>query len=171
MPKAAELVQVADAITAELATAQQEGVFVGLEDFSPERSYADWANDLDALDGLRVDVVPVTYEEAGLLNRTKIRYLSSVDVGVRRWFDRSKQEGSENRINRSELDRLILFVQELHEFFCLPPAGAGRRLATYDAAVWQATKIRSAYSRKHLHSHRMFLGILRVQYATSKDSR
>lgn len=171
MPDAAELVRVADAITAELTTAQQDGAFVDLEDFTPERSYADWANDLDALEGLRVDVVPVTYEEAGLLNRGTIRYLCSVDVGVRRWFDRSKQEGSENRIKRSELDRLILFVQELHEFFCKPPDGVGRRLATYEAAVWQDTKIRSTYSRKHLHSHRMFLGLLRVQYATSKDSR
>jgi len=170
VPDPAELVRVADAITTELTTAQTGGVFVGLEDFAPERSYADWANDLDALEGLKVDVVPVSYEQTELVDRGTIGYLCSADVGVRKWFDRS-QQGAQNRITRSAIDRLVLFIQELHEFFCKPPDGIGRRLATYESAVWQETKIRVTYSRKHLHSHRMFLGIVRVQYSVDKASQ
>jgi hypothetical protein len=168
VPTNAVLIRVADAITAELTNAQQAGAFVGLEPFTPERSYADWESDVQALDGLHVDVVAATYEGNELGSRGAIHYLCSVDVGVRRWFNRSQSENVSGRIKRDEVDRLVLFVQELNAFFC--NSGVGRRLATYEDAVWRATKIRTTYSRKHLRDHRMFLGILRPTYLVSQPA-
>ena len=168
MPDPAVLIQVADAIAAELTTAQLGGLFVGLEAFTPERSYADWENDLEELNGLRVDVVAATYESNELDSRGSVAYLCSVDVGVRRWFNRSQTNpDTQGRIKKAEIDRLVLFVQELNEFFL--NQGAGRRLATLERAVWQDCKIRSTYSRKHLRLHRMFLGIVRPFYLVSKS--
>jgi hypothetical protein len=168
MPDPAVLVRVADAIAAELATAQQAGAFVDLESFVPERSYADWESDVEALNGLHVDVVPTAYEGNELGSRGAIHYLCSVDVGVRRWFSRVQSETATGRIKTSEIDRLVLFVQELNEFFL--SRGVGRRLATYEEAVWRQTKIRATYSRKHLRDHRMFLGILRPTYLVSQPA-
>jgi hypothetical protein len=168
VPDNAILVRVADAITAELTTAQQAGAFVGLEAFTPERSYADWESDVQALDGLHVDVVPTNYDGNELGSRGAIHYFCSVDVGVRRWFGRGQSENVSGRIKRAEMDRLVLFVQELNEFFC--SRGVGRRLVTYQDAVWRATKIRVTYSRKHLRDHRMFLGILRPTYLVSQPA-
>lgn len=164
MPSA-ELVAVADAITTELTAAQQAGQFVDLAAFTPERSYADWANDLAELSGLRVDVVGVAYTEAELADRGSVAYVCTSHVGVRHWFLRSETEGTDSRIKRASIDRLVLFIQELNEFFCKE---GGRRLAAYPAASWQDTKILTTYSRKHLRDHRMFLGILRVSYYVTK---
>lgn len=164
MPESAELVKVADAITTELAAAQVAGAFVGLEAFTPERNYADWATDIEELDLLRVDAVPVTYAKNELESRGAVEYLCTVDVGVRRWFPLTMRETG-GRIVKAKIDRLVLFIQELNEFFCKE---SGRRLAAYDAAVWEETKIRITYSRKHLAQHQMFLGIVRVGYSVCK---
>ena len=116
---------------------------MGLDDFTPERSYADWASDIEELPGLRVDVVPVGYEENGLETRGTVEYLCTADIAVRQWFAPSKRE-TNGRIKLSSIDRLIEFVQELNEFFCKEN---GRRLPAYPSAVWQKNNIRFTYSR------------------------
>lgn len=136
-----------------------------LEAFTPERSYADWANDLDELEGLRVDVVPISYDEAELEGREVVSYLCRSHVGIRKWFPRSQAEGASNRIPQVDIDRLVFFVQELNEFFCQE---SGRRLSAYPEAVWQETKIVTTYSRKYLRDNRMFFGLLRVNYSVAK---
>ena len=163
MPNSAELVKIADAITTELAAAQVAGLFVGLEAFTPERNYADWTTDIEELDARRIDVVPVTYEESKVETRGSVKYLCTVDVAVRRWFPVSMRNVG-GRIKPELIDRLVLFVQELDTYFCQP---TGRRLAAYDDAFWEKTKMRFAYSRKHLSQNQMFLGIVRVGYSVS----
>ena len=159
---AAELVLVADAITTELANA----TFADLGwTFEPERSYADWASDIEELNGLHVDVVPVTYEENELDTEGSVGYLCTVDIGVRLWFTQTER-GAKKRVDRAKVDRLILFIQELNEFFC---KDRGRSLTEYPTAAWEKTKIRAAYSRKHLAKHKMFLGLIRVSYTVTKD--
>jgi hypothetical protein len=165
MPESAELVKVADAITAELAVAQQGGRFVDLEAFTPQRSWADWKEDLDELDSLRVDVVGLSYDECELDTRKSVSYTCTTHVGVRRWFPNSQVQTG-GRINREKIDRLVYFIQELNEFFC---DEAGRRLATYPDAVWQATKILTTFNRKYLRDKRMFFGLLKVTYEASVD--
>ena len=162
---AAELVLVADAITTELAAAQQGGQFVGLDEFTPERSYADWATDIEELPGLRVDVVPVGYEENALETRGTVEYVCTSDIAVRQWFPQSQRE-TNGRIKLPAIDRLIEFVQELNEFFCKEN---GRRLPAYPSAVWQKNNIRFTYSRKHLARHKLFVGMVRVGYTVCKS--
>ena len=92
-------------------------------------------------------------------------YLCTVDIGVRLWFTQTER-GAKKRIDRAKVDRLILFIQELNEFFC---KDRGRSLTEYPTAAWEKTKIRAAYSRKHLAKHKMFLGLIRVSYTVTKD--
>lgn len=158
----AVLVKVADGITADLAAALADGQFVGLQ-FKPERSYADWLDDeLDDLECLHVDVVPVGHEQTDLDDRESIGYVCSVDVGVRKKFG-PRDNSQAGRIKRAEIDRLVRFIEELHEHFC------ELTLPTFEAAVWRETKIRTTFSRKHLREKRLFLGVIRLFFFASQD--
>ncbi|WP_425618033.1 hypothetical protein NA78x_001726 [Anatilimnocola sp. NA78] len=166
----AVLVKVADGVTAQLAAALEDGWFEGLQ-FTPERSYADWLDDeLEDLDCLKVDVVPVAYDETDLEGRGSCGYLVSVDIGVRLKFGlRDQVQG--NRIRLAEVDRLILFVQELHEYFIKAGdgTGIGRRLESFPGATWRESRIRTTFSRRHLRDKRMFLGVIRGFWDVSKE--
>jgi hypothetical protein len=157
---AAVLIEVADAVTAELQTAVDSNEFAGLQ-FVPERSYAVWDEELADLDCLHVDVVPVNYEQTDLDARESVGYVVSVDVVIRQKFSQEKRVQS-GKIDPEEIDRLVLFVEELHEYLCK------LRLTDYDEAIWRETAIRSAYSREHLRTMGMFLGIVRVSFDVSE---
>ena len=159
----AELVKIADAITAELATEQQAGQFVDLEAFTPVRSWADWKDDLEELNELKVDVVGLSYDQCTLDTRDSVEYLCTSHIGIRRWFPQSQTEIG-GRIKRDRIDRLIYFVQELNELFCREN---GRRLANYPDATWDETKILTTFNRKYLRDKRMFFGLLKVGYKVS----
>jgi hypothetical protein len=168
----AELIKIADAITGELKAAIAAGQFTGLASFYdpldsliPERSYADWKNDLDELPQLKVDVVPLTYEQSELETLGALGYVCSAHVGVRKWFGRDHLTGNQGRINVASIDRLVQFIQEIHEFFLKEP----RRLSLYPESAWVETKILSPFSRKHLRDHRMFFGLLKLSYSVSKS--
>lgn len=160
----AVLVTLADAITAELNAATWDGLSLEWE-----RSYADWEIDLRTLGQLKGDVVPVAYDETDLDGRGSVGYACSVDIGVRKKFGQPELEQC-GRIDLAEIDRLVLFVQELHEFFIAPSGSTtiGRRLQNYTTANWRETTIRSTYSQKHLREMQMFLGVVRVTYDVSK---
>src|SRR5688572_11480401 len=97
----AELVKVADGAVTEIAAALEDGLFEGLN-FKPTRSYADWKDDeLEDLDCLNVDVVPVEYVDSSLEDRGSVGYLCSFDIGVREKFSPG------GRIKIAEIDRLI----------------------------------------------------------------
>src|SRR5262245_19436785 len=99
MPDQAELIKVADGIVAELKAVYTAGQFaglsplLGLDQFTPERSYADWADELDEIDKLKVDVVPIGYDEAELETPVSVGYLCRSHIGVRYKFPRSESEG------------------------------------------------------------------------------
>lgn len=160
MADGAELVKVADAITAELAAVQQGGQFVGLEPFKSVRSWADWKDDLEEINELKVDVVGLSYDQCELAEREAVTYTCGTHVGIRCWFPRDQTEGG-GRIKREAIDRLIYFVQELNELFCREN---GRRLTSYPDAVWDETKILTTFNRKYLRDKRMFFGLLKVAY-------
>lgn len=161
----AVLVQLAEAITAELAAASFDGL-----SFDPVRSYADWELELRELNVLNVDVVPVAYDETDLDGRGSVGYACSIDIGVRKRFGQSDLEKC-GSVVLAEIDRLVLFVQELHEFFIKASSDTtiGRRLQNYTDASWRETRITSTYSQKHLRDMQMFLGIVRVTYDAGKD--
>src|SRR5262245_38503360 len=166
MADEAELIKVADGIVAELKAAQVAGQFIGVASFTPERSYADWADELDTMDDLRVDGVPIGYDEVELETPVSVAYLCRSHIGVRFKFPRSESEGANNRIKKATIDRLVLFVQEIDS---LLRKEQHRRLTSFQDASWQEGKIVSTYSRAYLRDKRMFFGLLRVSYAVSKD--
>lgn len=156
----AVLIEVADAVTSELQTAVDANEFTGLQ-FVPERSYADWDEELADFDELHVDVVPVNYDQTDLDARESVGYVVSVDVVIRKKFSQEKRL-QDGKIDKEEIDRLVLFVEEIHEFLCK------LTLTEYDNAIWRETAIRSAYSRDHLRTMGMFLGIVRVSFDVSE---
>jgi hypothetical protein len=167
----AVLVKVSDGITVEVNAALEAGIFTGLQ-FKAESSYADFQDDeLDDLDCLKVDVVPVGYTRTELDDRSSVLYVTASDIAVRKKFSEAQLTQS-RRIKKSEIDRLVLFVQELHEFFLRPDAEEGvpigTRLTTFPEATWRETNIRTTFSRRHLRDLKMFLGVIRVSYEVSK---
>lgn len=160
MAKKAVLTTIADAITAELAAAVRDGKFEGMQ-FTPERSYADWDDDLKDLDCLRVDVVPVGHEDASRETRGSLKYDCSIDIGVREKFGAEARD-KHGRIQVERVDRLALLIEEIHEFFI------SRRLTGLEAAVWVETKIVSSYDREKLRDLGLFVGFVRVTYRHPK---
>jgi len=158
----AVLVKVADGVTAEINAALEAGEFEGLQ-FTAERSYADWKDDeLEDLDCLHVDVVPVRYDNTDLDSRGSVGYVCSVDIGVRKKFGQGDNSQS-GRIRKEEVDRLVLLVEQLHEHFCKD------LLSTFEDATWRDTKIPTTFSRRHLRDARLFLGVIRVSFDVSKS--
>lgn len=160
----AVLITLADAIAAELNAATWEGLT-----FEANRNYGDYDIELKELGVLRVDVVPAEYTDTDQDGRGSVGYGLAVDIAIRKRFDQSDLEKC-GKIVLAELDRLVLLVEELHEFF-IAPSGAttiGRRLQNYTDASWRETAIRSNASRDHLRKMQMFLGVIRVTYDVSK---
>lgn len=157
---AAVLIEVAEGVTNELRDAVDDDEFEGLQ-FVPERSYAEWDDELPDLDCLHVDVVPVTYDETDLDARESVGYVVSVDVVIRKKFGQ-KHRTQNGKIDLEEIDRLVLLVEEIYELF------SKARLTDYDEAIWKETRILSSYSRKHLREMSMFLGIVRISFDVSE---
>ena len=158
MPAIDVLEKVATGVTSALAG----GAFS--QTFTAERSYADWELPLDdaAADALRVDVVPVNNPETDLETRGQVNYKAAADIVVRKKLNIPEQDPSTGRIAIAQIDALVAFVLEIHQFFL------AARLASYDSAVWDKTEIRAAYIAKHLRQHRQFTGIVRVTFDVAR---
>jgi hypothetical protein len=156
----AVLVDVGDAIAAELNAALEEGeVFQGLQ-FTAEAGYADFKpEDLDDLDCLKVDVIIAGHDENDLDDRESVGYMCAYDVVVRKKFGERETEQS-RRIDKAEIDRLVLFIEEIDQYF------ATRGFASGD---WVDSKIRVTVSAYHLREMRLFLGVVRVRVFASVE--
>jgi hypothetical protein len=154
---ASVLVTVAEAVKDELAL----GSFV--RTIAPERSYADWDEELTDAGLLHVDVVPVRVADTQLAARGELQYSCEVDIGVRYRFSQEEREQYSGRVSVAEVDALVDLVEQFHEYFT-DADNAGRRLSTYTAATWQATDIRASYSRDMLRTLGQFTGVVRVTY-------
>lgn len=154
MPSDAVDVAVAKAVTAYLAAAELS------QEFTPERSYADWHLELKDSDTLHVDVVIVSTKiKTELAARsTKIVYRVPVDIAVRKRFGRDVEDEDTGRIPVEEVDALKLLVQEIHE------ALTQQRLADFPAGVWQNTEIVVNPAHALLLKMRQFVGIVRVTF-------
>lgn len=158
MPDAAAIVRVADAVTAAIS-----GNDFGVE-FETERSYADWKQALEELDCLRVDVVPVIHNEADVSTRdNRVDYTCQVDVAIRKRFNQSDQNAVDGRVANSEIDRLVLLVEQIFEFLTHPDR---RRLS--DSITWESAKVLWTCNRKDLRDNRQFTGLVRYTYDVHK---
>lgn len=162
-----------EAVIVEVAEAVKEAIKghdFGVH-FELERSYAEWSDELTTLDELRVDVVPwldlPNLGASGLLD-----YPQTIDVLIRKRFGQTEYSPDTGRIDRSDVDRLMLFVQDLWEFFvpCQPTqTGILTTEAGYRAA-WdpETTKMMNHYVRPHLRKLQ-FTGWIRLGFLVSKD--
>lgn len=131
--------------------------------FTAERSYAQWEEQLEDLDTLRVDVVPLQAGPAtNIETRSEVEYLAEIDIGVRKRFGRSEQEAETGRVDSTEIDDLVLLVQEIAEFFTTD------RLTDTNTGIWQTTEIKQSWSRKHLREMRQFFGFVRLTFRVTK---
>jgi hypothetical protein len=150
------LVQVADDVTTALNEAA-EGTFS--REFSAERSYADWELPLEDSgstdDRVLVDVTPVPPLPTELLTRGHIAYEPAVDVIIRVHLGPERRQAN-GKFELRELDELVLFTQQIAEFFTVGTLTCGAR--------WKETEIRRAFVPKHLHDNHQFTSIVRVTF-------
>jgi len=154
----AELVKVADAVTDELR--KLESIHVGR--IYPERTYGEFADSLEELEELRVDVLPVDYTETSANTRESIGYVCAVDIAVRKKIGPVDRYPS-GRLRRRAIDRLIGLVQEIHEFLF------NRRLTKYEEAAFESLDLLQGYSWERLSNDQLFWGAVRVKYRVSKE--
>lgn len=152
------LANVAEAVATAL-NAATAGTFS--QEFEAERSYADWElplEDAAPADRVLVDVVPVSNSEMELETRGSLLYKPVVEVIVRRRLgpERRNQNG---KFSLAEIDALVLFVQEIAEFFVMEEIGSAR---------WSETEPRRWVVPQHLHKYHQFTGIVRLTFEQSK---
>jgi hypothetical protein len=115
-------------------------------------------------DDLRIDVQVgdcVTH----IISRAETKYLCRTDIAVRKHFTQAEEVAATGEIDTDEIDRLILLVQQIHDFFSRNAEdGSGRRLATFNNAAFDSAEFRPLYVPAHLREHRQFTGIVAVEY-------
>lgn len=134
---------------------------------SPEvhRRYM-WEKDLLLTDGddLRIDV-QVGDCTTTVMTRGSTKYLCQTDIAVRKHFVTAEEIAETGEIDTDEIDRLLLLVHQIHDFFSRDSDdGSGRRLATYNEAAFYSAEFRPLYVPAHLRQHRQFTGIVTVEY-------
>ena len=139
------------------------------EDYTLERSYADWDLELKDMDGfelsddekLRVDVViHTTQQEAELATRGTVQFNVPLDVAIRRKFGRDKQDETTGRIAVEYIDQLMLFTQEMHLELTKLRMVSEEELR----GIWQSTTLLANPVRQHLRELRQFTSIIRILF-------
>ena len=106
---------------------------------------------------LHVDVVAGD-QKIDAATRDELLYEPRIDIAVRKRFDESTEVDSGGDIIVKEMDRLVLLVEEIAEFFVLRP------LELYADAKWTDLEFRPIWSPQHFDEWRQFTGIVAIQY-------
>jgi hypothetical protein len=158
------LVRVADAV-AELLTSASSRLDL---EYVAQRTYPPKDLNLGELTGLRVDVIPVAHAESKTIDRSRrTQYLCEVDIGIRKKFRKEERDSTSGEIHLDEVDRLVEFVEQIHDFLT-DPDGQRRLPGAQLDATWEDTKIRATYVQRHLREWQQFTGIVRVSYRAFK---
>lgn len=152
--------QCGDAVVTELAAGSDAGAFSLV--FQPERQYILDVNTVEEeLRHLRVDVIG-SAAEFDYMDRGTLQYMLQIDVCVRRQFD-NYDALPDGKIDPEKIDELVELLFEMSEYMA---DADQQRLTDMPTAVWQpSSKILTPYSQEHLRAHRIYLGILRLNYA------
>lgn len=146
---ASVLTRVADCVTS-LLNAFDFGLT-----FTAVRSYPDFDEQLDELDALKVDVVPVSHEKVEDQTRDSLTYLCTVDIGIR-----------QRPVTSDDIDRLILLEEQITQML-----DGEKRLVSGDLdATLDSIKVRASYSREFLRQHGQFFSLMRATYYASVDT-
>lgn len=141
----AVLIQVADAVLAELAA----GTFS--QQFTAQRAYRP-AFDLAALNALRVTVVPKSVDVINASRRTD-HFDCVIDVGIQK------------RVNPDDgqsVDAMANFVAEVVDFL------RHRALSSMPDAVWLRIRNDPGWVPEHLDEHRTFTSVVEVTYRVAR---
>lgn len=131
------VLDIADAVANELNTGSFSQTFIAQRLYRPEF-------DLTAMKSLHVTVVPKAIASSSL-SRSANQFDVSVDVAVQKKIATEEE---------SEIDPLMLLVEELADFFRL------RRLSAYANASWLKTENAPVYSPEHLETKKLFTSVL-----------
>ncbi len=112
---------------------------------------------LSDLGTLYVDVQPGVMTTKAV-SREAIEYTCRVDVLIRKRFTTEEENDVTGEIETEEIDRLLLLLEEIHDFFHM------RALEAYPDAVWEAIEFRPGYVPAHLHTMRQFTGIVAATF-------
>lgn len=157
------------AVVVSVAEALKEMIAAGTfsQEFTPERSYADWALEFTKATPLRVDVVGViSKQKVELDDNESLRYKAPIDIAIRQRFEadeQSEEVGKEGRVLLSKVDALMLLTQEI--FASVMP----QRLPEFDDAVWQSTEILVAPDKEMLRTHKQFLSVIRLTFEVNEE--
>lgn len=161
-------IAVADAVVAELASDDFKAALKTAGNsmvFTPERSYADWKDELEGLDCLKVDVVPVNGPTITPNSRELVQHSVPIDIAVRKRLGQADQKQG-GRLDAKAVDALVLLVQQIGEWFL---QSDGRRLTDYDEAFAESAEVVSLYNREWLRDKRLFFGVVRVTFSVSRE--
>jgi len=137
------------------------------QDFTPERSYAEWELDLSKqakdsgwelsdADKLHVDVVAhTTQQDSELSGRGFLRYSVPVQIAIRKKFGQEAQDDDTGRIAIAKIDELIKLTEEIHVL--LTEADLDDQ---YNSKWNDAPKIIAAPVKAHLRQISQFTGII-----------
>ena len=156
------LVQVADALAAELST------HAFSQALAAARSYADSEAPLEADENvLACDVVPAAEVRTELEDRQHVRYQAECHIVLRKKFPAAdiEQIGAteQTRVKQAAVDPLVSLVEEIHEHLAKLP-----RLPTFAEAIWAETRIRAAVVHIHLRTRSQYTGIISSTYEVVK---
>lgn len=150
----------AEAVAIAKAAVQQIQEAELSQQFTLERSYADWDLELHQVEQLRVDVVGLTtgYKLDAIDRSQELVYTVPLDVAIRKRWGGDEQGDDTGRIPNERIDELMYFTQELASLF------TQSRLSEYLQGVWkEEPKILAAPIRKHL-ARRQFTSIVRLNF-------
>lgn len=133
-----------------------EGHEFGLP-FTIERNYAEFSIELEDVTPLKIDVCAFRHASAEMETRGAIEYETETDICIRKKFPPSAND-PDQRIAQEEIDRLVEFTEDIHEFLVAEALGDAR---------WSDAKLLWCPNKKHLRG-RQFTSLIRVTHLTSK---
>lgn len=155
----AQLVKVADAATAQINAAVEDGYFVGHQ-FKANRTWASWKSEITGNTCLRVDVRAMRYDTSELDNRESIDYQCSVEIYIRQEFG-EEHRGQDREIRTEVIDKLVRLTEQLHELFVENPE-------TDDDIIWNDSKILATADPDHM-ARGQYFGAVRVTFDAPKE--
>lgn len=119
---------------------------------------------LQDVSDLRIDV-QVGEKKTDSASRETIIHFCETNIAVRKKFSDEESDSATGYIDTAEIDRLLLFVEELHDYFAKDAdALSGRRLTSYDDAIYEGIEFFSHYAPDHLREERQFTSVLIVKF-------
>lgn len=111
-------IRIADAVAAEINAAVEAEEFQTL-DFTARRSYPDWPEEFEDLDGLAVDVVHAIDEDenVGLASAGSIEYSPTIHVVIRKRLGTEDRDQHTGRFKNSAVDPLATLLDEIRRYF------------------------------------------------------